>query len=73
MNNTPLTQEEKIDAIYSMLKKQERNNRNRLILKLLFWTLMILYSFYVTFYLLPTLLKSYIPSLPNLQTGTFES
>ena len=64
MTTTPLTQEEKIDAIYLMMKSSEKRAKMQIIYKVLFWVAMFAYSYYFMVYTLPTLMKSFIPNIP---------
>ena len=61
-----LTHEEKIDAIYKMFKKSESRARWHIFIKILFWGTLLAKSYYVMVYTLPTLIKSFIPSLPGM-------
>lgn len=61
-----LTQEEKIDAIYEMMKKADSRARWHTFFKILFWITMFAYSYYVMVYTLPGLIKSFMPNLPSM-------
>lgn len=60
---TPMTQDEKIDAIYEMFKKSEARQKRNTWVKIIFWITMFAYSYYITVYTLPNLMKSMMPML----------
>lgn len=61
-----LTQEEKIDAIYEMMKRSESRARWHTFFKIIFWITMLGYSYYVMVYTLPNLIQSFMPNLPSM-------
>lgn len=64
------TQEEKIDAIYEMIKKSEKRAKMQVIYKVLFWITMFAYSYYFMAYTLPWLMKSFMPNIPGISQNT---
>lgn len=56
-----LSQEEKIDYIYLHIKKEERNTRNRRIIKVILWLLLVGYFYIAIFVMLPKMLGNVIP------------
>lgn len=55
-----LTPEEKLDYIYNYVKKQNRNNIIKGILRVFFWILLIGYFLYMYLVIWPELKKTYV-------------
>lgn len=57
--------EQKIDAIYEMLKQEQKRNTQRMWFKIIFWVTMIGYSYYFMAVTLPNLIDNIIPDIPQ--------
>lgn len=66
-----ITLEEKIDYIYTRLKKQERSEKINFILKWLFRIFILGYLYYFLMFSLPNMIDALIPSIPNIHTENF--
>ncbi|MCH8518215.1 hypothetical protein LAT59_00415 [Candidatus Gracilibacteria bacterium] len=58
-----ISSDEKIDFIYTYLKKEQRNSRVRRIIKIIFWIILIGYFYITIFVLLPRILGDMIPGV----------